>query len=102
MPLGAEYEFMANAKGFVSDGYILEVQDFNSIVKYNQHEDLNVSVGIRNVDKGWSIWAFGRNLLEARPTYFGQFDTFPNGLQSVHLSPASFTTFGIRFEYLIQ
>ncbi|MCZ6771052.1 MAG: TonB-dependent receptor, partial [Proteobacteria bacterium] len=102
VPLGGDYEFTFNAKGYVSDGYILQVEDFDDVVKYDQHEDLNVTFGIRNVAKGWSVWAFGRNLLEARPTYFGQFDTFPDGLESVHLSPASFTTYGIRFEYLIQ
>jgi len=102
VPFGDRFEFAFNAKGFVSDGYILDVESFDDIVKYDEHEDLNVMIGIRNVEQGWSVSAFGRNLLEARPTYHPQADAFPNGLQSQHLSPASFTSYGIKFEYLFD
>jgi outer membrane receptor protein involved in Fe transport len=102
VPVGADYEFTFNAKGYVSDGYILDVESFDDVVKYEEHEDLNLMAGIRNVDKGWSVAAFARNLLEARPTYSAQADKFPNGLQSQHLSPSSFTTYGVKFEYLFD
>jgi outer membrane receptor protein involved in Fe transport len=102
VPFGSDYEFNFNAKGYMSDGYILDVESFSDIVDYDTHEDLNVLVGIRNVAQGWAVSAFARNLLEARPTYHPENDPFPNGLASAHLSPASFTTYGIRFEYLID
>ncbi len=102
VPFGDDYELMFNAKGYVSDGYILEVESFDDIVNYERHEDLNLMVGIRNVEAGWSIAAFARNLLEARPTYHPEADVFADGLETEHLSPSSFTTYGIKFEYLID
>jgi iron complex outermembrane recepter protein len=102
IPLSETYEMTFNAKGFVSDGYIVDVESFNKIVKYNKHEDLNVLVGLHNVDMGWSISAFARNLLEARPSYNPEFDVFPDGLASAHVSPSSFTTYGIKLEYLFE
>ncbi len=102
VPFGNDYEFTFNAKGYVSDGYILEVESFDDVVNYDKHEDLNIIVGIRNVEAGWSVQVFGRNLLEARPTYHPEADAFPNGLESIHLSPSSFTSYGVKFEYLID
>jgi outer membrane receptor protein involved in Fe transport len=102
LPFGNDYEFLFNAKGYMSDGYILDVESFSDIVDYDTHEDLNVLFGIRNVAKGWTISAFARSLLEARPTYHAKNDPYPDGLQGQHLSPSSFTTYGIRFEYLID
>jgi outer membrane receptor protein involved in Fe transport len=102
VPLGTNYELTFNAKGYVSDGYILDVESFDDVVNYDQHEDLNLMIGLRNVEKGWSISAFGRSLLEARPTYHAAADVFPNGLQSQHLSPSSFASYGVKFEYLFD
>ncbi len=102
LPFGSDYEFLVNAKGYVSDGYILQVDSFEQIVNYETHEDLNLMVGVRNVDKGWAVWAFGRNLLEARPSYNPENDVFPNGLESQHLSPSSFASYGVKFEYLFD
>lgn len=102
MPIGNDYEFMADAKGYISDGYILDVEGFNRTVSYEQHEDLNVLVGIRSLDKGWAVSAFARNLLEARPSYNSSYDPFPNGLESTHISPSSFTTYGVKFEYIFE
>ena len=102
VPFKGDYEFNFNVKGYVSDGYIIDVESFSDIVMYDTHEDMNVQFGIRNVAQGWSVSAFARSLLEARPSYFPENDPFPNGLQSQHLSPSSFTTYGVRFEYLID
>lgn len=103
MPIGGgEYELTGNAKAFISDGYILDVEGFEEIVKYDQHSDLNIMIGIRNVDAGWSVTAFARNLLEARPTYHPENDTFPNGTETQHLGPAAFTSYGIKMEFLFD
>jgi iron complex outermembrane receptor protein len=102
VPFGNALEFTANMKGYISDGYILEVESFDDVVNYDSHEDLNVMVGVRNPEMGWGIYAYGRNLLEARPTYHPDKDVFANGLESVHLSPASFASYGVKFEYLFD
>lgn len=102
MPFGSDYEFNASAKSFFSDGYIVDVEGFDETVTYDTHEDLNILVGIRNVEKGWSVSAFARNLLEARPTYNAAKDVFPNGTESAFLGPSAFTSYGVKFEYLIE
>lgn len=102
MPVWDGYEMTFSAKGYVSDGYILDVESFSKVVKYNRHEDLNLMVGLHNTDVGWSLSAFARNLLEARPSYNPEFDVFPDGLESVHLAASSFTTYGIQLEYVFE
>jgi outer membrane receptor protein involved in Fe transport len=103
MPLGGgEFELTGNAKAYISDGYILDVEGFEEIVRFDEHEDLNIMIGIRNVDAGWSVSAFARNLLEARPTYHSENDTFPNGTETQHLGPSSFTSYGVKMEYLFN
>jgi hypothetical protein len=100
--IGSNYELNFTAKGYISDGYILDVESFSDIVDYDRHEDLNLFIALRNLDAGWSIGLFARNLLEARPTYHASNDPFPDGLAAAHLSPSSFTTYGLKFEYLID
>ena len=103
MPIrGGRFELTGNAKAFISDGYILDVEGFEEIVKYDQHSDLNIMIGIHNVEAGWSVTAFARNLLEARPTYHPENDTFPNGIETQHLGPAAFTSYGIKMEYVFD
>ncbi len=102
MPLGSQYELTGNANAYISDGYILDVEGFEEIVKYDLHEDLNIMIGIRNVDAGWSVTAFARNLLEARPTYHPENDTFPNGTETQHLGPSSFASYGVKLEFLFD
>ncbi len=101
-PFGGDYEFMFNAKAFFSDGYIVDVEGFSEDVIYDAHEDLNIMVGVRNVASGWSVAAFARNLLEARPTYNPNKDPFPEGSFSQYLGPQAFTSYGVKFEYIFD
>lgn len=101
-PISDNYEFTFNLKAYASDGYILDVESFDLITKYNKHEDMNIIAGIRNLEEHWGVSVFARNILEARPSYNPEFDLIPNGLEAVHLSPASFTTYGLKFEYLFE
>lgn len=108
VPIAGMYELSFIAKGYVSDGYILDVESFSQKVKYNQHEDLNLMIGFGDLDGRWRVSVFGRNLLEVRPSYNVRFDTFPIGLggagddTGIHLSPSQFSTFGVKFEYSLR
>jgi len=101
-PVGSKYELSLSAKGYASDGYILDVEGFSRTVKYNKHEDLNLMVGLGDIDGLWMVSVFARNLLEARPSYNSQFDLFPNGIASTSLGPSAFTTYGVKFEYSLR
>ena len=102
VPVGSKYEFALTAKGYVSDEYILNVESFSQIVQYNQHEDLNIMVGLGDIDGKWMVSVFARNLLEARPSYNAKFDIFPNGVASTSLGPSNFTTYGVKFDYIMR
>ena len=49
VPVWGQYELAVTAKGYASDGYILDVESFTQVVKYNDHEDLNLTVGLGDI-----------------------------------------------------
>lgn len=105
VPVFGKFELYLNAIGYISDGYILDVESFEKIVKYNQHGDLSLKAGLGDADGKWIVSVFARNLFEARPSYNAQYDTYPNGLAGsgddtgVYLGASSFTSYGLKFEY---
>ncbi len=103
MPLGGgRFELTGNLKAYMSDGYIIDVQGFSERVSYDEHGDMNLMIGIRNIDGGWSVSAFARNIFEARPTYHAEADPFPRGTESQHLGPSSFSEYGVKLELLFD
>lgn len=107
VPVFGNYELYLNAIGYISDGYILDVESFDKIVKYNQHGDLSLRAGIGDRSGKWMVSVFARNLFEARPSYNAQYDTYPNGLAGsgddtgVFIGASSFTVYGLKLEYNI-
>ena len=62
-----------------------------------------LDVGFGDLDGRWVVSVFGRNLLEARPSYNAEFDKFPDGLASTGgIGPSSFTTYGVKFTYSLR
>ncbi len=100
--MGGKFEFIANAKAFMSDGYIVDVEGFSEDIRYDQHEDMNVMIGLRNLEGGWSVSAFARNIFEARPTYHPENDPFPEGTVTQHMGPAAYTSYGVKMEYVFE
>jgi len=66
MPVLDNFKTTLNFKGYISDGYTTDVNGFSQTVKYNKHEDMNVSLGIGDLEDTWKLTFYGRNLLEAR------------------------------------
>jgi outer membrane receptor protein involved in Fe transport len=99
MPLGDNFRLTSNFKGYMSDGYVTDVNSFTKTSKYDSHEDLNMTVGIGDSEETWEISAFVRNMLEARPTYHPDFDVAKNGYQTLSMSPSMFRSYGVNFRY---
>jgi len=93
------YKATFNGKFKVSDGYITNVEDFDLILKMNRHADMNLSVGIGDMDDVWRISAWGRNLLQPLPSYNAEYDVNPTGRINTGLSPSHFRTYGVQLEY---
>ena len=100
--LGDQFELFGNAKAFVSDGYIVDVEGFSERIRYDRHEDMNIMLGLRNIESGWSVAAFARNIFEARPTYHPEFDPFPSGTITQHMGPSAYTSYGVKMEYVFN
>jgi len=69
---------------------------------------LNLMVGLGDIDGRWTVSVFARNLLEARPSYNPEFDAFPRGYAGfgttpgTHIGPSSFTSYGVKFTYVMR
>lgn len=102
VPIRREHELAFNADAYASDGYLTDVEGFDSKVRYEQHEDLDLYVSFGKADGSWTLAAFARNLLEARPTYNAEFDLRANGIETYGLPTSAFTTYGLQFQYRYQ
>lgn len=99
-PMFDSYLYFFNMQGFLSDGYITDDLAFSREVKFNKHGDMSLTTGIGNQERSWRLLAYGRNLLEATPSYNPEFDMVHSGVVSTEHSDASnFMQYGVRFEY---
>lgn len=105
IPLANSYLVNVNAQGYASDGFITDVNGFTETVKMDQHEDISLTVSFGPQDGNWRVSAFGRNLLEAKPSYFPENDIRPNGIAGaggdggVQMSRSNFRSYGVKFRY---
>jgi len=98
-PVGNAYKGTFNSKLAISDGYIDNVEEFDRIVDWGQHENLNVSIGFGAADDTWQISLWGRNLTESQPRYNPEFDVEPTGIVVKSLGLSDFRTYGVQFRY---
>jgi iron complex outermembrane recepter protein len=99
VPFGDRYKFDINGLIKSSDGYITNVEDFALDIKMNQHSDMNLSIGLADIDDQWKVSIWGKNLLEPLPSYNVEYDVFPIGIATTSLSSSHFRSYGVRFEY---
>jgi len=83
----------------LSDEYITNVEDFDLIQKAGKHEDMNISVGIGDMDRRWRVSLWARNLFEVQEEYNAELDIDGDGIVTDSLSPSNYMTYGIQFEY---
>jgi hypothetical protein len=90
----------------VSDGFITDVNGFSEVISMKQHEDLSITLSFGPQDGSWRVSAFGRNLLEAKPSYDAELDLVDNGIAGgeggdggVQMSRSNFRTYGVKFRY---
>jgi iron complex outermembrane receptor protein len=99
LPIGSNYKANFNSKMAFSDGYIDNVEEFDRIVDWGQHENINVSIGFGDVDDTWQLSLWGRNLTQSQPQYNPEFDVEPIGIVVKSLGLNDFRTYGVQFRY---
>jgi outer membrane receptor protein involved in Fe transport len=102
MPVMDQYKVTFSAKGFYSDGYTTDFEGFTQTVRFDKHGDVNLTLGFGDQDDIWSLSVFGRNLLEASPTYHPEFDLEADGIIQTPVSPNNYASYGIKFSYTYQ
>lgn len=102
MPVMDSYKVMFNAKGYYSDGYTTDFEGFTQTVRFDKHGDVNLVLGFGDQNDIWSLSVYGRNLLQASPTYHPEFDLEADGLIQSPVSPNYFATYGLKFSYNYQ
>ena len=101
-PMSNGYELEFNAKGYMSDGYITDTNGFSLDTKFNQHEDLSVSVGFGPQGGQWQLSAYAHNLLEASQSYNEKYDFDLDPIRFPVMYRTSFTTYGLNFRYTYE
>lgn len=104
--IGGDYErpiadrlvatFFANL--LVTDGWIID-DNWDRTMIMKSHSDLNVAVGIGDMDGVWELSIWGRNLFEPRPTYNPDADIFPDGLVTLEAQSTMYRTVGAQLTY---
>ena len=100
-PVFNGYLLSVNARGYISDGFITDTSGFDPVLSMDEHEDLNLTVGIGPANGPWVLSIYGRNLLEPQISYFPQFEdpALDDGLITQYVSRNSFATYGLKFQY---
>jgi outer membrane receptor protein involved in Fe transport len=104
-PIFDTFQLNLNARGYISDGYLIDSSGLSPMIKMDQHGDLNVILGIGPRAGPWEVALYGHNLLEAKVSYHPEYDVFDNGLAGlpgdggVSLSRSNFATYGLKFMY---
>jgi len=99
VPVFNGYVLTVNAKGYISDGYLTDTSGFDPLISMDEHEDLNLTLGIGPANGPWEVAIYGRNLLEPVVTYHPQYEVLETGLVSQHLSRNNFATYGVKYRY---
>jgi outer membrane receptor protein involved in Fe transport len=102
IPLANDYKFTINSKTTFSDGYIVNVEDFDEIIKYDDRVIANLALAFGPADNTWSVALWGRNLFEDGIQYFPEFDVELPGLQDVEVGVRNYRTYGVQFTYRMQ
>ena len=97
LPLGNSLQGFINAQGFVSSGGRL------ALVSFEKHGDLNLMIGMGDIDQSWQVSVYGRHLLEPKPTYHREMDVIGARTGIVTMGEAapsnSFASYGVQFRY---
>jgi len=100
MPVLDGYKMTLNSRFKYSDGYVTDIESFSKVMQMPRHTDLNLSIGIADLDDTWELSVYGRNLLEPNVKYYPEYDISPISTVIYETVPASaFLTYGVQLRY---
>lgn len=99
MPVSDSYKLTFNGRFKYSDGYLTNIESFAKTVQMPTHTDVNLSLGLADMDDVWEVSLYGRNLTEPRKEYYPEFDPLPEAVVTTALGSSAFRTYGIQVKY---
>lgn len=106
LPVLDTYEVFVNARGFLSDSWIMSSEIFDRSIMYNKHGDLNLLAGFGPQDGNWRVAGFVRNMFEVKPSFNKEYKLDPIGFITAGqesevrgLGDSAWMSYGIRLEY---
>jgi outer membrane receptor protein involved in Fe transport len=98
-PLFDNYKATFNTRLALSDGYIVNVTDYEELVKFGSHENLDISVGFGDINDAWNVSVWGRNLTKTQIEYFPEFAGDPRAREVMQMPQSYYTTYGLQLTY---
>jgi outer membrane receptor protein involved in Fe transport len=98
-PISDNLKYVFSSKMTYTDGYIVNVEDFNLIIAYDTRFIANLHAGIADMDDAWNVKFWVRNATNEGIKYFPENDPVPIGRRDTSLSPRNWTSYGVQFQY---
>lgn len=98
-PLFETYKATFNTRLSYSDGFIVDVTNYELINMYDKHANLDMNIGFGDMEDVWSISVWGRNMTNARIKYHAEYDLIPNGHENIETAQNQYMTYGVQLQY---
>jgi len=98
-PVTDRYKATFDTRVSYSDGFIVDVTNYELINTYDTHANIDFNIGFGDIDDVWRLSLYGRNLLESGVEYFAEYDQIPNGHENIEKHQNQFFTYGLQLQY---
>jgi iron complex outermembrane recepter protein len=98
-PITDNLKYTFSSKMTYTDGYIVNVEDFDLIIAYDTRFIANLNFGIADMDDDWNVKFWVRNATDTGIKYFPENDPVPAGRRDTSLSPRNWRSYGVQFQY---
>ena len=98
-PLFDSYKATFDTRISYSDGFIVDVTNYELINTYDTHMNIDFNLGFGDMDDVWRVAVWARNLLEAGVEYFPEYDLIPNGHENIEKHQNQFLSYGVQIQY---
>ena len=98
-PITDNLKYTFSSKMTYTDGYIVNVEDFDLIIAYGTRFIANLNFGIADMEDVWNVKFWVRNATDEGIKYFPENDIVPSGRVDHSLSPRNWRSYGVQFQY---
>jgi outer membrane receptor protein involved in Fe transport len=98
-PITDNLKYNFSTKMTYTDGFIVNVEDFDTIISYDKRIIANLNMGVGSMDDTWNVKFWVRNAFDEGITYHPDADPVPLGRRDTSLSPRNWRSYGVQYQY---